>query len=178
MKIRINEKDFIKLLKECKKHSADMRPILEDGLNEVAARLLRRVKQKTPVGISQEGKIAKRDKSGKLMKYKVGAKKGQIKTRTGIVHQGGNLRRSWYATNLIRKTGNSLIMVYNTASYGKYVEYGHRQTPGRFVPVLGKRLKARWVKGRFMLTKSLKEIDVIAPLIMRKHIRKAVSTWK
>lgn len=178
MKIKIDEKEFIKFLKECKKNSVEARPILDDGLNEIGARLLRRVKQKTPVGLSQEGKIARRDKDNKLMRYKVGAKKGQIKTRNGVVHQGGNLRRSWYATNLIKKADSSLVMVYNTARYAMYVEYGHRQTPGRFVPVLRKRLKARWVKGRFMLKKSIEEVDKLAPSIMRKYIRKAVNIWK
>lgn len=38
-------------------NSVDARPILEKGLNEIGARLLRRVKQKTPVGVSQEGKL-------------------------------------------------------------------------------------------------------------------------
>lgn len=112
------------------------------------------------------------------MRYKVGSKKGQIKTRIGVVHQGGNLRRSWYATNLIKKKDSSLVMIYNTAKYAMYVEYGHRQAPGRFVPVLKKRLKARWVKGRFILKKSIEEVDGLALLIMKKYIRKAVNIWK
>ncbi|MDY5306401.1 HK97 gp10 family phage protein, partial [Fusobacterium gastrosuis] len=178
MKIKIDEKEFIKFLKECKKNSISVRPMLDRSLNEIGARLLRRVKQKTPVGLNQEGKIARRDENNKLMRYKIGDKKGQIKTRIGVIHQGGNLRRSWYVTNLIKKEDRSLIMVYNTARYGMYVEYGHRQTPGRFVPVLGKRLKARWVKGRFMLTKSIEEVDKLTSVIIKKHIKEAVSAWK
>ena len=178
MKIQMDEKAFMRFLKECKKDAVDARPVLENGLNEIGARLLRRVKQKTPVGQSQEGKIARRDKNGKLMTYSRGANKGKIKTRIGIIHQGGNLRRSWYVTNNIRKNDTSRVIVYNSSRYGMYVEYGHRQTPGRFVPVLGKRLKARWVKGRFMLTKSIQEVDTIALGVMKKHIKKAVSAWK
>lgn len=44
MKIQIDEKAFTQFLKECKKNSVDARPILEKGLNEIGARLLRRVK--------------------------------------------------------------------------------------------------------------------------------------
>ena len=32
--------------------------------------------------------------------------------------------------------------------YAPYVELGHSQQPGRFVPKLGKRLKASWVEAR------------------------------
>lgn len=51
-----------------------------------------------------------------------------------------------------------------------YVEYGHRQTPGRYVPALGKSLKASWVQGRFMLTISSQEIEVQAPALLEKKL--------
>lgn len=35
-----------------------------------------------------------------------------------------------------------------TAEHAPHVEYGHRQTPGRYVPVIGKRLKASFVPGQ------------------------------
>lgn len=178
MKIQIEEKEFLKFIKECKRDAINARPILEEGLNEIGARLLRRVKQKTPVGANQTGKIARRDKTGMLETYKRGRRKGEVKTRVGVTHQGGNLRRRWYVSNLTKKKDRSLVMIYNTTRYGMYVEYGHRQTPGRFIPVLGKRLKVRWVKGRFMLTKSIQEVDGLTPDIMKKYIKKAVSAWK
>lgn len=56
-----------------------------------------------------------------------------------------------------------------------YVEYGHRQTPGRFVPELGKQLKQGWVQGRFMLTMSEKEIQEIAPRVLENKIKKFLS---
>lgn len=52
-----------------------------------------------------------------------------------------------------------------------YVEYGHRQTPGRYVPALGKRLKKGWVRGHFMLTISEQEIQSIAPQILEEKIK-------
>ena len=48
MKIQMDEKAFMQFLKECKKNAVDSRLVLENGLNEIGARLLRRVKQKTP----------------------------------------------------------------------------------------------------------------------------------
>lgn len=35
--------------------------------------------------------------------------------------------------------------------YAPHVEYGHRQTPGRYVPKLGKQLKASYVEGQHFL---------------------------
>ena len=51
------------------------------------------------------------------------------------------------------------IEVINPLEYAQYVEYGHRQTPGRYVPAIGKRLKKSWVQGKFMLTLSENEIQ-------------------
>ena len=53
-----------------------------------------------------------------------------------------------------------------------YVEYGHRQTPGRYVPALGKRLKSSWVSGKFMMTKSVEEVDTIAQKVVNKRLEK------
>lgn len=53
-----------------------------------------------------------------------------------------------------------------------YVEYGHRQTPGRFVPALGKRLTSSWVQGQFMMTKSVAEVDSIAQKVVDKKVKK------
>jgi len=36
-----------------------------------------------------------------------------------------------------------------------HVEYGHRQKVGRYVPAIGKKLVAPFVRGRFMLRKAL-----------------------
>ena len=47
--------------------------------------------------------------------------------------------------------------------YASYVEYGHRQEPGRYVPVLGKRLKKSWVQGRHMLQISMQEVEAKLP---------------
>lgn len=52
-----------------------------------------------------------------------------------------------------------------------YVEYGHRQRPGRFVPQLGKKLKKGWVQGHFMLTISTKEINEDLESIINRKLK-------
>ena len=73
----------------------------------------------------------------------------------------------------IRKQGDCYyIEVINPLEYAQYVEYGHRQTPGRYVPAIGKRLKKSWVQGKFMLTLSENEIQRdMDKIIKQKLIR-------
>ena len=67
---------------------------------------------------------------------------------------------------------NYIIEVKNAVYYASYVEYGHRQTPGRFVPVLGKKLKKSWVRGQFMMTRSAMELQQEAPAILQRELAK------
>ena len=103
--------------------------------HEIALRLIRRIKQRTPV-------------------------------RTGALRNGWNIGN-------IRHTGSTYIVeIICPLEYASYVEYGHRQTPGRYVPAIGKRLKASWVNGRFMMTISLSEIEAQVPAIIEARVWK------
>ena len=82
----------------------------------------------------------------------------------------GNLRRNWTVSDVRKNGGNYEIEVSNSTEYASYVEFGHRQTPGRFVPAIGKRLKKSWVKGKFMLTISEDEVKKQAPAVIEKKI--------
>ena len=82
----------------------------------------------------------------------------------------GNLRKNWTVSDVRKNGENYEIEVSNSAEYASYVEFGHRQTPGRFVPVIGKRLKKSWVKGKFMLTISENELQKQAPAVIEKKI--------
>lgn len=67
------------------------------------------------------------------------------------------------------KFGNNyIVIVENPVKYASYVEYGHRQEPGRYVPALGKRLKQSWVEGKYMLTISEKELESQLPAILEQ----------
>lgn len=61
----------------------------------------------------------------------------------------GELRRNW---DIVR--GRDYYQVYNNTYYGVYVNYGHRQQPGRYVPAIGKRLKKSWVEGYFFVERA------------------------
>lgn len=82
----------------------------------------------------------------------------------------GLLRRNWTVSDVRKNGGNYEIEVSNSTEYASYVEYGHRQTPGRYVPAIGKRLKKSWVKGKFMLTISEEELRKEAPAVIKRKI--------
>lgn len=136
--------------------NTDLNKFCEDASKELAARLLALVIPRTPVG--------------------------QYASETG--KNGGTLRRGWtagketapgaYAKSLpVEKSGDYyIIRVTNPVKYASYVEFGHRQTPGRFVPAIGKRLKQGWVNGQYFLTLSEQDLERIAPAVLQKRLDK------
>lgn len=156
MKLNIDLSEFKRFTeKNVKQLKENYDKAIDDSLNELGGRLLNKVIRKTPVGKSIKGK-----------------NKGKYKTKTVINHIGGNLRRSWYVSKLIKSNDKRFITLYNIARYAIYVEYGHRQEQGRFVPAIGKKLKANWVKGRFMMTNSVTEINKIRQAVFLKNLVK------
>lgn len=134
----------------------DMDAFCSKMAKELAARLLRRVKQKTPVG--QYEVITYTKKDGTTVSFNEGK-------------QGGTLRKNWKIKNTVTKNGVVYeIEIFNPIEYASYVEYGHRQQVGRFVPHIGKRLKSGWVEGKFMLKISEEEIQAIAPSLLQKRL--------
>lgn len=138
-----------------KLQSADLEKFCEECSKELAARLLALVIPRTPVG-----------------KYP---------KETG--KKGGTLRRGWtggknagasYARGLPVTKGNGTytIEVINPVEYASYVEFGHRQESGRYVPAIGKRLKAGWVNGQYFLTLSEKDLENIAPALLTKKLNR------
>lgn len=109
---------------------------------ELAARLLRAVIKRTPVGVYPEG-------SGRV---------------------GGTLRRGWTAeSDNVQQALNNLsatknggvytIEITNPVEYASYVEYGHRTSN-----------HAKWVPGKSMMTISENEIRRIAPQLLEKRL--------
>ena len=102
--------------------------------------------------------------------YTMLTKEGAIYQRYWSGYQGGTLRRAWTILPIEKQGGSYTVTVVNPTEYASYVEYGHRQTPGRYVPALGKRLKASWVPGKFMLTISTQEVESQAPKLLEKRL--------
>lgn len=140
----------------------------EAALKELAARLLRKVILRTPVG---DYRIAYQ------YTLKGGKNKGQTVTRyknpSGKV--GGTLRHGWTGgkesnvavfinTMAVKKSGDMYtIEIINPVEYAPYVEFGHR-TPNR----------TGWVDGKFMLTISEAELQADAPGILQRKLDKFV----
>lgn len=114
--------------------------VLEDCAKELAARLIREVKKRTPTDT-------------------------------------GNLRRNWQVTGVTKDGFTYTIMVINQTEYAIYVEFGHRQQPGRYVPAINRRLKKGWVPGKFMMTISAEDIQRKAPQIVEKIIAKKLGEY-
>ena len=118
---------------------------VEACAKELAARLLRMVVKRTPVGEYPKS-------SGK---------------------KGGTLRRGWtgekrssaqnYADSLtVHHFGDTYVIeIVNPVEYASYVEYGHRTANPK-----------GWVKGKFMMTISEQELEKIAPKVLENKIKK------
>lgn len=92
-----------------------------------------------------------------------------VKSMTPV--KEGNLRRQWSVIGPTYSGHVFVIELQNNAEYASYVENGHRQTPGRYVPAIGKRLKASWVPGTHMLMKTMFEIDAQMPQLLSSILR-------
>ena len=66
----------------------------------------------------------------------------KVKLKTPV--DSGVLRRSWR----VKKEGELARIIYNNIHYAPHVEYGHRTRGGK-----------SFVDGRYMLTKSVQEIE-------------------
>ena len=84
-----------------------------------------------------------------------------------------HMRRSWDAERI----NDSTVKVQNTASYASYVNDGHRQRPGRFIPVLGKRLTKSFVKGLHMQEKAEAATRRASDKIMKNALDDYLTTW-
>lgn len=83
---------------------------------------------------------------------------------------GETLKAAWTVLPVEKQGDRYVITVVNNAEYASFVEFGHRQQPGRFVPALGKRLKKDWVGGQFMLTVSEQELESRLPGLLEQKL--------
>lgn len=135
-----------------KLQNLDVKKIEDIALSELCARILATCTKRTPVGVSNED----------------------------TEHIGGQLRKEWNISKLAEEGAKLIRRVYNPTEYASYVEYGHRQEVGRFVPVLGKRLKQPWVNGKFIMTRTVDELlpkaDKIVQSVVDRELIKELKT--
>ena len=138
---------------------------LRQCTNELGQRLLRKVIRRTPVGkkptFNGDKTVKVEGKSGKSKTFltKEGAAYENMMKTYWSGYTGGHLRRSWGKSEPQGTGYNYTIIVKNPVEYASYVEHGHRQTPGRFIPALGKKATVSWVRGRHMLSDSVNELE-------------------
>jgi bacteriophage protein of unknown function (DUF646) len=95
----------------------------------------------------------------------------RVKEETPV--KEGLLRNSWQIGLIIIKKGDEyFIEVLNNVEYAEFVEYGHFQEVGKYVPVLGKRLVNMYVPGRYMMTISAQEVQDHADKYVKKILEK------
>ena len=138
-KISLNFKYLKGLENYCEDLDKQFDIALKNTLIKASYKAVKYAKENTTVGSYEPYKI-----KGKLIK-------------TGLV--GGQLRNSWTHSKIIGGNGSYKSTVFNPIEYAQYYEYGHRQTPGRYVPQIGKTLKSPFVKGRYPLKKSMNKIE-------------------
>lgn len=119
---------------------------------------LREVKRRTPVGSKPEFEVLTvKSENGKRRKFLTSAAAKAAEHWIG--YQVGSLRRAWIIRGVRKIGGEWTATIFNPMEYASYVENGHRQQPGRFVPALGKTLKKSWVEGRFMMRLSAEYVE-------------------
>ncbi|ERL09788.1 HK97 gp10 family phage protein [Olsenella profusa] len=108
---------------------------------------------------------------------------GQLAVRTAITATVNEMaedlrastpRDSGGLVNSLRQevTDTEGYVGYN-AEYAPHVEYGHRQQVGRYVPKLGKRLKAPYVEGRHFLSQEVRRAQPILERRVGEALREA-----
>ena len=80
----------------------------------------------------------------------------------------GKLRLGWDA-NAPVISGNS-VTITNKTFYASYVDLGHRQHPGQFVPPLKVRLKASWVPGSHFTEKAEASTKAAIPKVVQPKL--------
>lgn len=171
-KVKVNVKGLKNFQKALKVFNHQK--VSEEAVKELAQRLLTKVVKRTPVGKKPSFKGISRTVKVKGVSGKSKAmlsKEGAILQQYWSGYVGGTLRRGWQIGD-VEHTGNVFrVQVFNNVYYARYVEYGHRQATGRYVPQIGKTLKQGWVPGQFMLTISEQEVQQQALGIIEKRMR-------
>ncbi len=150
-------------------NKSEIQRLNHDIVNTMASVYIRQAKKETPVG----------PRSVKFMS------KGKIKTKR---FDSEKTRQSWGVGRYSINGNTGKIEVYNTSSYASFLNDGHRQEVGRFLPWIGEevggvrmgaKLKTPWVDGQYMHEKAERLVNKksrrIMELAFKKWIEKGVT---
>lgn len=123
---------------------------------EVGAKGFQKAKSRNHANAHAVKRIKKSRKSGKK----------QYLVLTASEH----MRRSWGAESVKKQGSTYSVKVFNSASYASYVNDGHRQRPGRFVPAIGKRLVRSWVPGQHIAEEAERTVRKVSKRLLSQII--------
>ena len=133
-------------------------------VENMASVYVREAKLNTPVG----------KRSVKFMQH------GKIQTK---YFDSEHTRQSWSIGKYQLNNQSGKVEVFNTSSYASFLNDGHRQEVGRFLPWIGQskggvmqggRLKKSWVDGAYMHEKAEKVVNKNAKRIMEITLKKCI----
>lgn len=151
---RFDADDLKEFKKELERLDKDTNAFLESCAKELAARLLRMVVKRTPVGnyTNGAGKKGGTLRRGWTSQPSGGGSEG-LKTR-GASQYIDTLKVHHFEDTYV-------VEIVNPVEYASYVEYGHRTRDHK-----------RWVRGHFTMTISERELENIAPRVLENKIKK------
>lgn len=169
--------------------------MVREGLQIMAAEYVRAAKRATPISGGKEFEVSEKTYS-RINAYEVTSKgyavarnrnrggrtkqlKRIAKSKDGntykVLTPSEHMRRSWSVLNIRRRGTEFIIPVINTASYASFVNDGHRQQKGRFVPAIGKRLTKSFVPGLHITEKAEQSVKrktrKILQTVFDKHLQ-------
>lgn len=149
----INERNFSEYMRELKALSADLDTVARNVVSKQASIGMRVSIRNTPVksGVLRSGwsAIVAHDASPKVGFFR--------RIINALAHKKGKTWEAGYG---------------NSVSYGLYVNDGHRQQVGRYVPAIGKRLVKPYVPGVHMLEKGIDAANRQTDSIFNEEIDK------
>lgn len=146
-------KELSKRFETLSKAGAMNEDVEKQILYDIAAMILRRATERTPVI------------SGNLRRnYQVGSNDADA-TGDAIMHRTSDNVSLVEVVNVEKQGSKCNIYVYNPVEYATYVEHGHRTRKG-------KSGKQRWVEGQFMLTIAANQVDGMTAQIVQRRLNK------
>lgn len=157
--VKIDLKGFEELSKDLEKINGEVQWFIVELANEIAARLLRKVIKRTPVGIyGKQIPVTKKiyryeviqgetTRNGKPKKRRIDTGRTKTVMESTSSKTGGTLRERWDVGSIIKSGETYSVEVFNPMEYASYVEFGHRT-----------RNHKGWVPGQYMLTISEEEM--------------------
>lgn len=164
MSVKFDLKDFTDFKDSLIKlsQSGNIQAFNKKVVENMASVYVREAKLNTPVG----------KRSVKFMQH------GKIQTK---YFDSEHTRQSWSVGKYQLNNTSGKVEVFNTSSYASFLNDGHRQEVGRFLPWIGQskggvmqggRLKKPWVDGAYMHEKAEKALSKNAKRIMEITLKK------